>query len=155
MRWYLGSEAYKVEKIGDADDNLDADGEIILDFSQAQAKARELFERRKRENAGLPIEAGPYTVRRCIEDYLEWMESHKKSARDARYRANALILPALGHKECAALTTDELKKWLNATAQAPRRLRTRKGETQRFGNKGVDEEAVRRRRASPEAIRAS
>ena len=47
LRWYLGDEVYKVETIGTADDRIDADGDITLDFSQAQARARELFERRK------------------------------------------------------------------------------------------------------------
>jgi hypothetical protein len=42
MRWYLGEGAYRVGTIGAADDNQDADGTIILDFRQAQAKAREL-----------------------------------------------------------------------------------------------------------------
>jgi integrase len=149
MRWYVGDEAYKVETIGAADDNLDADGRITLDFSQAQAKARELFECRKRRAAGLPVENGPYTVRHCVEDYLQWMESARKTAADARYRTNALILPALGHKECAALTTGDLENWLSEVAKAPKRVRTRAGEKQRFGPSGDDViESVRRRRAS-------
>ncbi len=35
-RRYLGDERYVVETIGTADDAQDADGETILDFSQAQ-----------------------------------------------------------------------------------------------------------------------
>jgi integrase len=147
-RRYVGDGAYKVETIDTADDLQDADGAIILDFAQAQAKARALFERRKREAAGLPTDSGPYTVSRCIDDYLNWMEHSRKSAQDARYRANALILPMLGEKECAALTTDELERWRNSLAKAPKRLRTRAGEKQQFGAKADDEDAIRRRRAS-------
>ncbi len=148
MRLYVGGEAYKVETIGPADDRLDADGDITLDFFQAQAKARELFERRKREAAGLPIEEGPYTIRKCVEEYLDWMEGARNSAADARYRANALILPALGDKECAALSTGDLENWRNATAKSPRRLRTRAGNVQQFGVKAADDVSVRRRRSS-------
>jgi hypothetical protein len=106
MRWYLGEGAYKVGAIGAADDNQDADGTIILDFRQARAKARELVERRKREAASLPTKTGPYTASRSIVEYLEWMERSRKSAQDARYRAEGIILPALG-----AIACDALSKW--------------------------------------------
>ena len=141
VRWYVGSESYKVKLIGPADDNLDADGNVVLDFSQAQAKARGLFRRRRREAEGHPqIEEGPYTIRRCIEEYLEWMRGARKSAADARYRANALIVPVIGGKDCAALTTRDLERWLNEAARAPKRIRTRAGEKQRFGSRGDDTE---------------
>jgi hypothetical protein len=90
--------------IGAADDNQDADGAIILDFRQAQAKARELFERRKREAASLPTKTGPYTASRSIVEHLEWMERSRKSAQDARHRAEGIILPALGAIACDALS---------------------------------------------------
>ena len=40
VRQYLGKQAYEVERIGTADDLSNADGEAILDFKQAQDKAR-------------------------------------------------------------------------------------------------------------------
>lgn len=148
VRWYLGDGAYKVETIGQADDRLNADGAIILDFAQAQAKARELYAQRKREAAGLPTDSGPYTVKSCIDEYLEWFGEHKKSIVDTRHRAHAHILSALGHRPCDDLTTTELEKWRNALAKAPKRVRTKAGAAQRFGAKAEDQEAVRRRRAS-------
>ena len=39
-RHYVGGRSYVVEKIGTADDFSDADGTIILNFAQAQDKAR-------------------------------------------------------------------------------------------------------------------
>ena len=43
-RWYAGAEVYKVESLeGRPDDVLDADGETVLSWSEAQAEARRLF----------------------------------------------------------------------------------------------------------------
>jgi integrase len=147
-RWYLGGGAYKVETIGQADDRLDADGAIILDFGQAQAKARALFERRKREQAGLPTEAGPYTVGRCIEEYLSWMAHSRKSAQDARYRAERIILPALGEIACDALTKDAIQKWLRDEAKSPARIRSKTKGEQKTKPLPIDPESQRKRRAS-------
>src|SRR5215472_12654594 len=42
MRWYKGEGVYGVETIGTADDKADSgEGEVVLDFRQAQARARE------------------------------------------------------------------------------------------------------------------
>jgi integrase len=149
-RWYVGGGAYKVETIGTADDRQDADGAIILDFAGAQAKARELYAQRKREAAGLLTESDSYTVKACIAEYLEWFREHKKSGVDTKHRARAHILPALGDRPCAELTTAELEKWRNALAKAAPRRRTKAGAEQRYGAKAEagDEEAIRRRRAS-------
>ena len=149
-RWYVGDGAYKVETIWPADDRQDADGSVILNFGQAQAKARETYARRKREVAGLAGRVGPYTVRRCLEEYLEWFGEHKKSIVDTTHRSSAHIRPALGERPCDDLTTAELEKWRNALAKASKRVRTKAGAAQRYGAKAEknDEEAVRRRRAS-------
>lgn len=146
MRRYTG-KAYVVETIGTADDTLDADGNQIITFSQAQALARDRFIEAKRTAAGLPAKGGPYTVRLCINDYLDWLEQHRKSAADARSRAEALILPQLGDVECAKLTTRQIKAWKEATAKALPRLRTKKGEEQKYrADNGEDPEEARRKR---------
>ena len=49
-----------MQVIGDADDLMDADGETILSFDQAQDKARALV-------AKQPV--GPYTLGEAIADY--------------------------------------------------------------------------------------
>src|SRR5215470_6613977 len=51
--------------LGPADDALDADGERILDYAQAQAKARCWLALLDAETT-----AGPYTVDRCLDDYI-------------------------------------------------------------------------------------
>jgi integrase len=151
MRRYIGGQSYIVETIGTADDIIDADGTAILTFSQAQALARQLFVERKRTDAGLPTRAsGPYTVGSCLADYLAWLEQHRKSARVIRWTAEASILPQLGGRPCANLTTDELRRWQAAQAMEPGRLRTKPGQKQRYREVEPDqrEEEARRRKAT-------
>src|SRR5215471_6525672 len=62
-RRYIGNQTYVVEVIGIADDLTDADGVAILNFSQAQHKARELFRLNTHAEAG----TGPYTVAVAIK----------------------------------------------------------------------------------------
>lgn len=128
MRWYAGAGIYHVEAIGSADDTLDADGAEFLTFSQAQALARTCFVEARRVAAGLPAQSGPYTVKACVEEYLTWLEQNRKSGKDARVRAEALIIPQLGRVECAKLATKQLRDWRDSTARAPARLRTKKGD---------------------------
>jgi integrase len=147
MRWYTGRGAYQVETIGTADDKADAgNGDVVLDFRQAQTLAREKHLQHTRIAKGLPAEGGPYTVRGCLEEYLSFLERNRKSARDARYRAEALILPQLGDLPCTELTAPILRKWLEAAAAAAPRLRTRKGEAQKYRDIAKDDPEARRQR---------
>ncbi|GAN78093.1 tyrosine-type recombinase/integrase [Acidisphaera rubrifaciens] len=151
MRWYIGDQTYRTEAIATADDTLDADGAEVLTFAQAQAVARTRFVEQRRVAAGLPAKAGPYTVQLCMADYLTWLEHNRKTAQDARWRSDALILPILGYVECAKLTTKQLRDWRDAIAKAPARLRTKKNEQQKVKKTDPEEdpeEAQRRRRAS-------
>lgn len=132
MRSYIGGQSYRLETVGTADDTIDADGVSILSFAQAQAIARQRFVEAKRVTADRSAERGPYTVKDAIDDYLVWMEENRKTARDARWRAAALILPDLGATLSAKLTTVQLKEWHKGLTKVAPRLRTRKGEAQRF-----------------------
>ena len=140
-----------VETIGTADDTLDADGAVILSFAQAQAEARKRFTEAKREAAGLPAtQAGPYLVRDAVNDYLSWLDVHRKSGRVVRWTAEASILPELGDKSCAKLTADDIRRWMERAATEPARLRTKKGEKQRYRQVEPEqrEDETRRRRAT-------
>jgi integrase len=149
VRWYAGDGGYRVETIGTADDKADADGVAVLGYAQAQAVARKKRVERERAARGLPAEAGPYTVRACIEEYLDFLESERKSAKDARWRAEALILPTLGDITCAELTKKTLDDWRNDAAEAPARLRTRTGCDQQYRKiEAGDEDQRRKRRAT-------
>jgi integrase len=148
LRWYKGEQDYIVETIGTADDVIDADGHEVLNFSQAQALARRGFIERRRAADGLSTDTGPYTVKRCIDDYVAWLAENRKSASDARCRANAHILPALGKLECAKLTAARLEKWIRDTAAEAPRLRTKPGDDQKHRPAPDNDEGVRRRRAT-------
>ena len=52
--------------------------------------------------AGQPPQPGPTPSRTRSSDYLAWMEQNRKSGRDTRWRAEALILPALGGTTAAS-----------------------------------------------------
>jgi hypothetical protein len=127
----------------------------VLSWSQAQAEARKLFSRRAREAAGLETDqrTGPYTVKHAITDYPDWLASHRKTTRDSRYRADALILPDLGNINVDRLSATRLQKWHEELAAAPARLRRNAEEVAAGQMKGRDAdpndvEAVRRRRSS-------
>jgi integrase len=153
MRWYIGAGAYKVETIAVADDKADAgDGEAVLSWSQAQARARKEHAKHLRVAKGLPADGGPYTVRRCIEEYLVFLDAERKSGADARYRAEALILPALGDISCADLTKDKLRDWFGEIVASPPRLRTRRGQVQKHRIVEDDDEARRRRKATANRV---
>jgi integrase len=146
LRRYIGGQAYVVETIGIADDFANADGVAILNFSQAQEKARERFQNGARDEAGI---TGPLTVAEAIKDYLENLEHRGKSSYDARCRANAFIVPALGNIEVSRLTSKRLYDWLRVLASTPPRLRTKKDDKQKHRDLDhKDKEAVRKRKAS-------
>jgi integrase len=82
------------------------------------------------------------------------MDKHRKSSQDARYKAEALILPALGHLDCNVLTTEELEKWLHELAASDALLRSKAGARKR-NTRPLDKndpEAVRRRQASANRV---
>ena len=149
MRRYV-DDVYEVETIATADDKAYADGVAVLDFRQAQERIRELHVKRSRVAQGLPAEDGPYTVAACVGEYLQFLEAERKSARDARWRADALILPALGEIACAELTAGQIRKWRDWLADQPPRLRTGKKQAEQKYREidAGDEEARRRRKAT-------
>ena len=65
VRRYLGDQNYSMHTIAEADDVLDADGETVLDFWQAQEAARNLRPVPKR---------AAYTVSDAVRDYLDRLE---------------------------------------------------------------------------------
>jgi integrase len=132
-RFYVGNQRYEQEQLGTADDFADADGVAVLDYRQAQTRVRARLIERKHLAAGI---TGPLTVRMACESYLEFLEAHRKSAADTRYRFNAFVYPELGDLEVAALKPEYLRTWLMALSKAPARLRTARGKPQqhRHGN---------------------
>jgi hypothetical protein len=108
-RHYSAEHGRRYSAVGTADDVADTDGEHVLSFAQAQEKARSWFADLARRDRGEP-KGGPYTVRECLSDYETWLQGHRKSAGDARYRIETHILPKLGDIQCDRLTTAENPK---------------------------------------------
>lgn len=137
--------------LGTADSVVDADGEHVLSWDQAQQKAREWFAKLALKDGG---DRGPYTVGTCVEDHLKWMEKHRKGAKNSRYKVEALILPTLADVDCNDLTTERIEKWLHDLAASPALLRTKRNATKRNTRKfdKKDPEAVRRRQATANRV---
>lgn len=112
-RHYVGGQHYETEALGVADDLSDADGVAVLDFWQAQTKARERMVQRTHAAAG---KTGPLTVADAMYAYLEFLENNRRSAHTARSHDRLFIRPELGHLEIDSLTTDRLQRWLTKIA---------------------------------------
>jgi integrase len=146
LRTYRGTQKYQLEVIGAADDFSDANGQSILNFAQAQLRAR------------VQVKAGPLTVQAAIEDYLAFLEAEGKPTTDTKARAKAFICPRLFDKEAKdpklgdnkvdELTPDQLRRWHAELAKAAPRLRTRQGEKQKHRDMADGDDARRQRRAT-------
>lgn len=146
LRMYLGGERYEVETIAAADDVQTADGKEVLSFSQAQKAARKRAEERRKPKGA----AGPLTVGRVLDLYVEMLESAQKksAAYDARSRIKNHIRPALGEVLVADLTREVIAKWLNDVAERPRHVRGKKEKASRPLAKPKTDDERRRRKAS-------
>jgi integrase len=148
-RHYIGNQSYEVESLATADDHSDPDGVAILDYRQAQARARERMVARAHTAAG---KTGPLTVGTVMEDYLQFLQNHRKSGGTARYSVNAFILPELGDVEAESLTVDQLREWHNKIANSPARQRTKPGEEQNYRANQHDPDWKRRRKSTANRI---
>lgn len=150
-RIYVGEQRYRVERIALADDLRDADGHGILTFAQAQKEARGIAARAVAAEHG---QAAPATVADVVEAYLAWLEAHRKptTVRESRYAARAHIIPAFGKLEIAKLTTAQIRRWHEALATAPARLRSGLGEQQKHRSTAHDPEVARARRSTANRV---
>ena len=85
------------QKLGEADDVLDADGVQILDFAQALQKASKFFLSALAQATGEMTHTGPYTVELVARDYLKSLENRgAPDHRGAVYDFNRNIIPQIG-----------------------------------------------------------
>jgi integrase len=97
-----------------ADDYRDANGVDVLDFFQAQDKARDLANEHAGANrSNAPLSA--VTVKLSCEEYVENVKAEKNEAAsiDAKQRLDKHVIPTLGHRAVSELTLTELKRWRN------------------------------------------
>jgi integrase len=154
IRVHISGITYRHKKVGTADDYAPADGKEILSYRQVAKLAHTVYDELRtaaKDPEPKPERKAekPYTVRDAIEDYIDFLRAKRRTADDARQRAAALILPVLGDIALRDLKRARLREWLDEIAAAPPRLRTRKGQQQRYRvTDPGDEEAKRRRQSS-------
>lgn len=160
-RRYVGARQYEETRIAIADDTSDADGGSILDFSQAQEKARTWRTTSERRDSGLDPLTGlapeqsieAYLVSDAVRDYMTWFTRHRKSARATQRVAEFHILPALGKLPVARLTTPRIRDWFTNIAESKPRLRSSKVDAPKYRDTTRDpEDAKRRRRATANRV---
>lgn len=132
---------YQETTLGEADDVMDANGETILSFAQAQERARAWFMAASGVKRG-----GPYTVADALDDYLEGFEG--KSLYQTRNRIDVLIRPTLGKIVLAKLTAEQIARWHKERGDAPAMLRTGKRKTERNVRPANTPDLIRRRRST-------
>lgn len=111
---------YHYRKLGVADDHQNANGVEVLNFLQAQDKAREDFEQVTKGEHRLR----PSTVSEAAKQYLAWYRTHRKSARAVEHTVRAHILPTFGEQLIDELRAVEIRNWLDKLASKPARART-------------------------------
>jgi integrase len=146
-RSYRGGGVYATEALGIADDTVDADGVKVLDYWQAQERARRWGERQRLIAEGM-LREGSYTVANAVNDYLAEIAAEKKpvAVQGAKYVFDAWILPDLGAIQVEKLTTDRINRWRNKLATQPKRVRKKLTAIEPATRETPDNEDARRAR---------
>lgn len=142
----------KEEKLALADDILDAEGARVLDFGQAQEKARAWFLTATTLATGEHVTGrGGYTVHQCCLDYLKHLERRgAPDYRHTKYDLDAYAIPKLGALQVTKLTRPKLAQWCADIAASPRR--TNRKNAQENEPYAQTEEDLRKRQATANRI---
>ena len=149
------SDGYTVETLDPMpDDYEDANGKTVINFTQAQELARKIAGVRKRGvDDFTTTRSGPYLVKDAIEDYkADFIQRGGKGLSSMEYAINTHILPSLGSKDVEKLNRRQIRNWLTQVAELPARLRTRKGEGQKYRELSDDPETIRKRRSTANRV---
>ena len=130
--------------LGEADDILDADGGRILNFFQAQEKARKWFSALACDTREPAVQR--YTVGDVLDDYMANFTG--KSVTATRSRIEAIIRPTFGPVLLNTLSKGQIEEWHKQRALSPARLRSSSHATQHNVRAIEDEEAQRSRRST-------
>jgi hypothetical protein len=103
-----GAGGYWTDVIGLADDHEPANGSAVLDFWQAQDRARVLV--RGKDASG----DRPATVAEALDTYERDLKARNGAIANARIVRN-LLPPALLAKPVALLVVKELRRWRDAS----------------------------------------
>lgn len=140
------------EKLGLADDIVDAEGTQVFDFAQAQEKARTWFLTATALATGQHVfQPGGYTVKQCCLEYLQHLERRgAPDHRHTKYDLDAYVIPKLGTLQISKLTRPKLEQWRADIAASPRRT-NRKHEPENKPHVQTEED-LRKRRATANRI---
>jgi integrase len=147
-RYYVDGK-YRKQKLGKSDDYQNANNIDVLDYFQAQAKARKFANQTAHQSANISLE--PITVAKVVQDYLNWFKTNRKSFVRTKHIAETHIIPQLGHYKLDKLSTIAIRQWLENLAKQPPRLRSTKIK-QNYKKISDDQEAARKRKASANRI---
>jgi integrase len=134
------SGGYNKTTLGEADDTADADGVRVLNYRQAQDRAREWL---RTVEGGVAVKAS-FTVGDALDEYLNAFT--KKDLANTKRRVEQFIRPALGDVKLSRLTAAQVRAFHNERATTPARLRSRKGTEQK--HRPLDTAEARRKRQS-------
>jgi len=147
LRRYLGSgNRYRIVALGGADDADKANGQKILDFDQAKAKALAMIDTPDGDKKIQRI-----TVRQSMALYIAYKTRLGQSVGDVTSRGTVHILPKLGDRIVSELTADQLQQWLFDIASMPAQNRPKKGKAM-FRAPPVTEDEIRKRRATANRV---
>ena len=149
VRLYRGDRNYRLATLpGVADDVMDGNGESVLTFGDAQRRAHALHLEHTFKAAGKPVPGTVLTVGQVLDDYVEFLNGHRRTGRDGRYRA-ALIKSTLGGDvPIEKLTTKMIEDWLHKLAESQPLVRGPASQQSYLHRDLADPEVQRRRRAS-------
>ncbi len=105
-----GKGGSKTSAIGVADDYADADGDTVLDFWQAQDRARLAA-----SHGAITPGFGSLTVGSAAENYLRWLTAkNARTATDTRGRLKKHFLLKFENMTVRSLTKTMLEDWLGS-----------------------------------------
>jgi integrase len=141
-QYQKGPRSYGTKAFAHADDYCAADEVAVLTYYQAI--------RRIADETPSVGRNSPYSVRSAVQDYVAWLELHRKSAGDARSRLKTYVTEYFGDKALECLAAADFDKWLQwAFSHKPRgRMKDGKQARQKIGNDIPAAERTRRRKSS-------
>jgi integrase len=154
-RWDGETERSHEEAIGKADDILDADGQTVFSFSQAQERARAWWVKAERIAQGFEEKRASYTIADAASDYmLAFNAKGKKSGYSTQKTIDVHILTSLGAIEINRLRKTQITRWRDQLASSDKMVRTKRIAAKQ-ATKAVDRgdaDAMRARRSTANRI---
>jgi integrase len=145
--------AIRQGRLGATDDDLPADGDLVLAYAQAIEKARSWFAAERAVINGTVSTPSTYTVADAMREYMVDFERRgKRSAGRTLSVINAHIIPSLGIIYVQKLSRDRVREWLHALVESPARRRSKKGAAPAFKPAPQTEDEKRRRKDTANRI---